>query len=110
MHTSPHPAWYMPGNSVAGDGEDPENAVTAFGELPINVSLTRRVCNQCHLGITGLMLQPLSYLVQVEFPLVLPVEEPSKDLTSIRMTDRNRNLSGNKLHVALNTILQTVPR
>lgn len=64
---------------------DSENAVTAFGKLPINASLTRYVCNQCHLGITGLMLQALSYLVQAEFPLVLPVEELSKDLTSIRM-------------------------
>lgn len=43
----------------------------------------RRVCKQCHLGITSLMLQALSYLVQAEFPLVLPVEELSKDLTSI---------------------------
>lgn len=85
MHTSPHPAQYGLRNSVTGDSEDPENAVTAFGELPINGSLTRYVCNQCHLGITGLMFQALSYLAQAEFPLVLPVEELSKDLTSMRI-------------------------
>lgn len=83
VHTSLHPAWLTLRNSVTGDGEDPENTVTSFGELPINGSLDRRrVCNQCHLGITGLMLQALSYLVQAEFPLVLPVEELSKDLSS----------------------------
>lgn len=74
-----------PGNSVTGDGEGSENAVTAFGELPVNGSLACYVCNQCHLGIAGLMLQVLSYLVQAEFPLVVPVEELSRDLTTIRI-------------------------